>query len=98
MLGKFLTKEIFYLLLFLSFLASGQEIKRSLKVKKIDQEIKLDGVLNELIWQEAEAADNFWQQFPTDSLKALDKTEGILKFFIFLIQTIILLNRNVLMY
>ena len=75
MLGKFLTKEIFYLLLFLSFLASGQEIKRSLKVKKIDQEIKLDGVLNELIWQEAEAADNFWQQFPTDSLKALDKTE-----------------------
>jgi hypothetical protein len=75
LLGKFLTKEIFYLLLFLSFLASGQEIKRSLKVKKIDQEIKLDGVLNELIWQEAEAADNFWQQFPTDSLKALDKTE-----------------------
>lgn len=75
MLGKFLIKEVFYLLLSLSFLASGQEIKRSLKVKKIDQEIKLDGVLNELIWQEAEAADNFWQQFPTDSLKALDKTE-----------------------
>ena len=75
MRSTFLKKAFSFLILFLSFLAGGQEIKRSIVVKKIAQEIELDGVLNESIWQQAEAANDFWQQFPTDSIKALDKTE-----------------------
>ena len=42
--------------------------------KKIDAKIQLDGVLNEPIWDEAEKADDFWQIFPTDSLRATNKT------------------------
>ena len=53
----------------------GQEFeKRTVFVKKIDAKIQLDGVLNEPIWDEAEKADDFWQIFPTDSLRATNKT------------------------
>ena len=34
----------------------------------------LDGKLNEAFWQTANSADNFWQLFPTDSLKSTNET------------------------
>lgn len=52
-----------------------QPQSRSFQVKHIDQEIKLDGKLDEAIWQEAEAADNFWQYFPADSILARQQSE-----------------------
>lgn len=62
-------------LLFFVFEALAQEEKRTVTVKKISQPIVLDGVLDEEVWSKADRADDFWQQFPTDSLKAQDKTE-----------------------
>lgn len=52
-----------------------QPQSRSFQVKHIDQEIILDGKLDEAIWQEAEAADNFWQYFPADSILARQQSE-----------------------
>lgn len=63
--------------LFLSsfFYSYSQNEKRSVTVKKISEEIILDGILDEKVWKIADKADDFWQQFPTDSIKSTDKTE-----------------------
>ena len=62
-------------LLFVAYSVSSQTLDRSVFVKKINQEVFLDGKLEEAFWQEANSADNFWQLFPTDSLKSTNKTE-----------------------
>ena len=69
-----------YLLLLLCCLyplitKSQQTETRSFIVKKIDQKIELDGSLNEAVWSEAESATNFWQMFPTDSLRSINETQ-----------------------
>jgi hypothetical protein len=51
----------------------GQE--RTIYAKWTDQEIFLDGKLDEGIWSEAVPATGFWQHFPTDSLQADAQTE-----------------------
>ena len=48
---------------------------RSVVVKKINEKINLDGVLDEKVWDQANSADNFWQYFPSDSIKSFNKTE-----------------------
>jgi hypothetical protein len=58
---------------FFSYL-SAQSEERSVFVKKIDKSIQIDGVLDEAIWSEAESANDFWQIFPLDSVKANVKT------------------------
>jgi hypothetical protein len=72
--------QLIYWVLLGGMLNSGdvlgqQQEKRSLFVKKIDQKIELDGALNEAVWGEAEVATDFWQMFPTDSLRSTNKTE-----------------------
>lgn len=58
-----------------SSIFAQQPQSRSFQVKHIDQEIILDGRLDEPIWQEAEAAGNFWQYFPADSILARQQSE-----------------------
>ena len=53
---------------------NAQNTKRSLLVKKVEEKIILDGKLSEDIWLKANSAENFWQLFPTDSLKSINKT------------------------
>jgi hypothetical protein len=53
----------------------GQNKTRSFVVKKIDNVIIPDGILNEPIWETANSADNFWQYFPLDSVQAKQQTE-----------------------
>nr|WP_314895482.1 DUF5916 domain-containing protein [uncultured Flavobacterium sp.] len=54
---------------------SAQQSKRSIFVKYSTDKINLDGVLDEPVWQSADLASDFWQFFPTDSLKSNNKTE-----------------------
>ena len=49
--------------------------QKSFKVKYIQDFIKLDGILDEAIWEEAESANNFWEYFPVDSLQAMEQTD-----------------------
>ena len=44
-------------------------------MKFTNQKIVIDGIDNESDWKIAEIKSNFWQWFPTDSLKALNQTE-----------------------
>jgi|TARA_B110000285_G_C15141887_1_gene631375 hypothetical protein len=53
---------------------NAQNPERSLLVKKVEKEITLDGRLNEDFWLKANSANDFWQMFPTDSLKSINKT------------------------
>lgn len=67
-------------LLFFSFLLIqselvGQQTKPSIFVAFTEDKITLDGSLDESVWQKADAASNFWQYFPLDSVKSPNKTE-----------------------
>ena len=50
---------IFSLFLFSFFYSYSQNEKRSVTVKKISEEIILDGILNEKVWEIADKADDF---------------------------------------
>lgn len=65
----------FVALFFISTLVFSQ---KQFTVKYITEKIELDGNLSEEVWGQAGAADDFWQFFPTDSVKAGQKT--IIKF------------------
>ncbi len=43
-------------------------------VKFAEEKIKIDGILDENIWQKTEALPDFWQFFPKDSVKAKSQT------------------------
>lgn len=51
----------------------GQQ--QQLNIKKVSEEIVLDGNIDEQIWANNDVATDFWQFFPSDSTKAEDQTE-----------------------
>jgi len=69
--------KIYFLSLFLCvfFLSNAQSEPKSFTVKFIEEEIKIDGSLDESIWETAESANNFQQYFPSDSILAVQQTE-----------------------
>lgn len=56
-----------------SFNAIAQ--KKDVTVSYINEEIKLDAVLNEDSWSKNKPATDFWQYFPTDTLQAKNQSE-----------------------
>ncbi len=68
-------KKIFFLILFISSIANAQVEKKTVYVKYIDQEITVDGKLDEEVWSKAKPATNFYQYFPTDTAQAKQQTE-----------------------
>lgn len=65
----------FFALVLLSLPLIAQDPPRRLAVRFITDNIKIDGVMDEAVWDSAESADNFWQFFPTDSVLAEQPTE-----------------------
>jgi len=58
----------------LPFLSFAQNPPKTFTVKYIDRPIKIDGVLDESIWETADGAHGFHQNFPSDSISATQKT------------------------
>ena len=52
----------------------GQKIKPSINIIKAKSTIKLDGILDEQDWSNAEIASEFFQNFPADTSYAETKT------------------------
>lgn len=52
-----------------------QTENKSFTVKLISEKIVADGILDEAIWEIAESANNYWQYFPTDSIRAQKQSE-----------------------
>ena len=51
-----------------------------LKIKKAQDEIVLDGILDEQSWQDADVAEDWYQNFPVDSLPSPFQTEARMTF------------------
>jgi hypothetical protein len=62
-------------LIFCSPLIFCQNNGKSFTVKKINQAVTVDGVLDESFWENSDSADNFQQYFPADSVLAEQTTE-----------------------
>ncbi|AKA35866.1 DUF5916 domain-containing protein [Flagellimonas lutaonensis] len=54
---------------------TAQETTKSFVVKYISEPVRIDGILDEPAWQQAESAHDFHQYFPTDSIAATQKTD-----------------------
>ncbi len=68
--------NLFFMSVFLFTLAvNAQEEDRKIMVRYIDEEINIDGVMDEAIWETASQTDEFWQFFPSDSILAQNPTE-----------------------
>lgn len=58
--------------------AFAQKEDLFVRAKYISERIVLDGKLDEPVWQKAEKITDFWQYFPTDSVRARYQTEALL--------------------
>ena len=70
-----LNRILFFVILINFNFVLAQQTIDSTYVKFTNQKIVIDGIDNETDWKKAEIKSNFWQWFPTDSLKALNQTE-----------------------
>ncbi|MDT0622818.1 DUF5916 domain-containing protein [Croceitalea vernalis] len=61
--------------LFIIFQSNAQNQEKSFTVKLITEEIKIDGILDESVWEKAESAKDFHQYFPSDSVMAIQQTD-----------------------
>ncbi len=63
-------KLLFILLgAFISFISEAQE-RKQVSIKRAEGQILLDGILDEDTWQNADIADDFQQNFPTDGINS----------------------------
>ncbi|ARV11568.1 hydrolase [Gilvibacter sp. SZ-19] len=64
--------RLVFVLMFLSVstVLTAQNSYKNITAKYVEQDIVLDGKLDEAVWQEAETGQDFVQFFPTDSLAA----------------------------
>ncbi|MFY0605931.1 MAG: carbohydrate binding family 9 domain-containing protein [Cyclobacteriaceae bacterium] len=69
-------KVIFVLCVLYNLVVIAQDNaeKYQLRASKTQEKIQLDGQLTEAFWQNAQSAENFSQNFPEDSIPALDGT------------------------
>ena len=67
---------VFFILIPLTYaLAQNPRENAVIIMRKIQGPVKIDGLLDEKAWQGVESAKDFYQNFPTDSLPAIAKTE-----------------------
>ena len=65
---------------FSSFAQNERYIPQPFEVKTTTEKIKIDGILDEKTWQNTNPTGEFWQYFPTDTLKAKQQTEVKISF------------------
>lgn len=70
----FLNATCLFGCLFAMLLMQGQETTKSFSVKYINEDLRIDGLLDEPIWEQADAASDFHQYFPSDSVQAQQQT------------------------
>lgn len=64
-----------WLIYLLSLDLVAQPTVPTFTIKKTKGAIQLDGVLDEVDWQQAEVIDELWQQFPNDTSQSVVRTE-----------------------
>lgn len=72
--------SILFFCLFYSVITNAQTTGRSIHIKKIHEEIKIDGIDDEAAWKTADVATQFREVTPYDTSEAKTKTEVRLLF------------------
>jgi hypothetical protein len=67
-------------LLFCFYISVQSTLAQELHIKKANCSVKIDAILDEQCWQNAQRAKDFEQVFPFDSSKAQTKTEAMVSF------------------
>lgn len=67
-------------ILFASFLPAQNQPGAALSIKRTTEKITLDGVLDEPAWQNADVADDWFINYPVDTVRAAFQTEARLTF------------------
>lgn len=62
-------------LFFISLAGFGQVARPSFHIKRAQGPIRIDGIIDEDTWKEAEVVTELWQQFPSDTSLAKSYTE-----------------------
>ena len=68
-------KHVFFTIYFMLFCVCLQSQNKSVLAKYTDDEIKIDGVLNEAAWGKVLPATNFHEYFPSDTAQAKRQVE-----------------------
>lgn len=68
-------KKLFILFLLFNSISYFSQEERKVCIKKTEDKIIIDGVLDEPVWKKCELSANFWQNFPYDTCLAKTKTE-----------------------
>lgn len=76
---KFLQAIGLFLLVLTSY-AQGDNNQRAIRATHSGTKIKIDGVLNDSIWQNSDKQSQFYQQYPFDSSRAVSRTEVMVSF------------------
>ena len=72
-------KNYFFLINLMFFCVFLNSQNKSVIAKYTDEEIKIDGVLDETSWNKVLPATNFYQYFPTDTAQAKSQVEIMIK-------------------
>ena len=56
-------------------LEAYMDVPAPMTIKKTNEKINADGVLDEASWSTADGIENFWQQFPFDTSRAEGQTQ-----------------------
>ena len=64
-----------FLITFIFLILSFQAISQSLQIRRTNTPIKIDAVMDEECWEQADIAEHFNQIFPYDSSEAIAPTE-----------------------
>ena len=71
---------IFFWGLFIEGFAQNPPVESVLSISKVTSEIKVDGVLDEIAWQESDMAKDFYKVYPVDTEFATSTTEAKITF------------------
>ena len=79
-MNKIRNLTFLFSLLILKCFAQNEQGVASYEIRKASSQIKVDGVLNEAVWQSADKGGDFFQAYPTDTERALDSTQFMITY------------------
>ena len=75
---RFILLIYFFGISFFLFAQNNVETYK-LSIKKINEKISLDGILDEPFWEDVEIASDFWMNFPDDGITVADEYQTLVK-------------------
>ena len=75
---RFFLSFYFWVLSYVLFAQNNAEVYQ-LNIQRMNEKIRLDGVLDESFWEDVEIATNFWMNFPVGGTPVDDEVQTSVK-------------------